>query len=280
MRVYISVDMEGCSGVLHREHTNPKGYDYETARRLMTGEADAAIRGAFEGGATQVLISDSHGGNGMRNFVLEDLDPRAEVIIGSPRRLGQLEGLDSSFDAVLMVGYHTRHGSAGVISHTTNGQAVANLWINSHLVGEIGLNARLAGHFGVPITLVTGDDKTIAEAQAELNEIEGVVVKEAIGRYSAQCLHPERARNLIRQGAAIAVKKATQVTPFPVTNPVVTRLQFKESGSAESAARASGVTLVDDDTVEYKSEDMETAYAAYNTLVELWQPAWGGWIGG
>ena len=94
MRVYISVDMEGCSGVLHREHTNPKGYDYETARRLMTGEADAAIRGAFEGGATQVLISDSHGGNGMRNFVLEDLDPRAEVIIGSPRRLGQLEGLD------------------------------------------------------------------------------------------------------------------------------------------------------------------------------------------
>ena len=215
MRIYISVDMEGCSGVLFREQTNPMGYDYQTARQLMTAEADAAIRGAFEGGATEVVVSDSHGGNGMRNFVLEALDPRAEVIIGSPRKLGQLEGLTGGFGAVLLVGYHTRHGAAGVLSHTTNGQAVANLWLNEQLVGEIGLNARLAGHFGVPVTLVSGDDLTIAEAKAELPEIEGVVVKRALGRYTARCLHPERARELIRQGATLAVRKAPEAKPFP-----------------------------------------------------------------
>ena len=280
MRIYISVDMEGCSGVLFREQTNPMGYDYQTARQLMTAEADAAIRGAFEGGATEVVVSDSHGGNGMRNFVLEALDPRAEVIIGSPRKLGQLEGLSGGFGAVLLVGYHTRHGAAGVLSHTTNGQAVANLWLNEQLVGEIGLNARLAGHFGVPVTLVSGDDLTVAEAKAELPEIEGVVVKRALGRYTARCLHPERARELIRQGAALAVRKAPEAKPFPAPSPVRVRLQFKETGSAESAARAASVSLVADDTVEFESENMKAAYAAYSTLVELWQPAWGGWIRG
>ncbi len=280
MRIYISVDMEGCSGIVFREHTNPKGYDYETARKLMTAEANAAILGAFEGGATEVVVSDSHGGNGMRNFELEGLDPRAEAIIGSPRRLGQLEGLDGSFGAVLLVGYHTRHGSAGNISHTTNGQAVANLWLAGDLVGEIGLNARVAGHFGVPVALVSGDDLTIVEAKAELPQIEGVVVKQALGRYTARCLHPQRARELIRQGATLAVCKAPELAPFEAPSPVRVRLQFKETGSAESAARAAGVSLVADDTVEFESTTMEAAYTAYSTLVELWQPAWGGWIRG
>lgn len=277
MRVYISVDMEGCSGIVHREHTNPKGYDYELARRLMTDEANAAIEGAFEGGASEVVVSDSHGGNGMRNLLLHHLDDRAEVIIGTPRQLGQLEGLDASFAALLMVGYHTRHGAAGVLSHTTNGQAVANLWLNDSLVGEIGLNARLAGHFGVPVVLVSGDDLTIAEAKAELPDIEGVAVKKALGRYAAQCLHPIRAQGLLKQGASAAVKKAKTIKPLKISEPVTIRLQFKESGSAESAARVPGAKLLNDDMVVLECADMEQAYAAYSSLVELWQEAWGAW---
>ena len=280
MQVYISVDMEGCSGVIHREHTNPKGYDYELARRLMTAEADAAVRGAFEGGAGAVVVSDSHGGNGMRNLLHEQLDARAELIMGSPRRLGQLEGLDAGFDAVLLVGYHTRHGAAGVLNHTTNGQAVANLWLDDRLVGEIGLNARLAGHFGVPIALVSGDDLTVDEARSELPDIEGVVVKRALGRYSARCLHPELARARIAEGAARAVRKADGIAPTPAPSPVQLRLQFKETGSAESAARTVGAQLVAADTVEMTFTDMEEAYAGYSTMVELWQSAWGGWIRG
>ena len=277
MRVYISVDMEGCSGIVHREHTSPKGYDYELARRLMTAEANAAIQGAFEGGASAVVVSDSHGGNGMRNLLLHDLDERAEVIVGSPRRLGQLEGLDSSFAAVLLVGYHTRHGAAGVLSHTTHGQAIANLWLNDSLVGEIGLNARLAGQFGVPIALVSGDDLTIAEAKRELPECEGVIVKKALGRYAAQCLHPRQAQALLRQGASNAVKKAPTLEAFVAPAPVSIRLQFKETGSAESAARALGASLLSDDTVALECTDMQEAYAAYAALIDLWQPAWGAW---
>jgi D-amino peptidase len=280
MRIYISVDMEGCSGIVHREQTNPVGYDYELARRLMTAEANAAIEGAFEGGATEVVVSDSHGGNGMRNLLIDRLDPRAELVLGSPRRLGQLEGLDDSFDALLLVGYHTRHGASGVLSHTTNGQAVANLWVDGVLVGEIGLNARLAGYFGVPVTLVTGDDLTVAEATAELPEVEGVVVKRALGRYTARCLHPERAQQLIEQGAVRAVKRAKTLDLVEGRSPVVIRLQFKETGSAESASFVPGATFVADDTVELSCATMEDAYAGYSSMVSLWQPAWGGWIRG
>lgn len=280
MKVYISVDMEGCSGVLHREQTSPTGYDYEIARRLMTQEANAAIAGAFDSGATEVVVSDSHGGNGMRNILMTELDPRAELILGSPRRLGQLEGIDNSFDAVLLVGYHTRHGAAGVLSHTTNGQAVANLWVNEQLVGEIGLNAFLAGHFGLPIALVSGDDKTVAEAKAFLPDIVGVSVKTALGRYTARCLHPEKARALIREGASQAVRNAKALSPLGTPKPIALRVQFKETGSAESASSLPGSVLTSDDTVEIRCPDMEEAYAAYRSMVALWQPTWGGWIRG
>jgi D-amino peptidase len=280
MNVYISVDMEGCSGVVHREQTNPTGVDYALARRLMTEEANAAIRGAFEGGAKQVVVSDSHGGNGMRNLLIELLDERAELILGSPRALGQMEGLDASFDAVLLIGYHTRHGAAGVLSHTTNGQAIANVWVNEQLLGEIGLNALLAGHFGIPVALISGDDKTIAEAQTQVPGAVGITVKQALGRYAARCLHPVKARALIQEGTKTALARLTQLTPLVTSTPATLRVQFKETGSAESAATVPGATLIADDTVELVCQDMVALYEAYRTLVALWQPAWGGWIRG
>lgn len=278
MNVYISVDMEGCAGVVHREQTNPAGVDYELARRLMTEEANAAIRGAFEGGAKLVVVSDSHGGNGMRNLLIEALDARAELILGSPRALGQMAGLDASFDAVFLIGYHTRHGAAGVLSHTTNGQAVANVWVDDLLFGEIGLNALLAGHFGVPVALVSGDDKTIAETQAQLPKAVGVTVKQALGRYAARCLHPVKARALIQEGAQMALSQCSELTPLQASTPATLRVQFKETGSAESAATVPGATLVADDTVALVCQDMLALHEAYRTFVALWQPAWGGWL--
>ncbi len=216
----------------------------------------------------------------MRNVLIDRLDPRAELILGSPRRLGQLEGLDDSYGALFLVGYHTRHGAGGVLSHTTNGQAVANVWIGDELVGEIGLNARLAGSFGVPVALVTGDDRTVAEAKEQLPEVEGVVVKKALGRYTARCLHPERAQQLIEQGAVRAVKKADRLGTEPLGSPVSIRVQFKETGSAEAAAAIPGAVLVADDTVELSCDSVEQAYAGYSSMVALWEPAWGGWIRG
>ena len=280
MKVYVSVDMEGCAGIVHREQTDPKGFDYELGRTAMAQEANAAVQGAFDAGATEVVVSDSHGGNGMRNMRIADLDPRAQLITGSPRRLGQIDGLDGSFSALLLVGYHTRHGRAGVLSHTTNGQAVANLSVDGRVVGEIGLNARVAASFGVPTMLVTGDDLTTAEAALDCPDAELVTVKWALGRYAARCLHPSLACAAIRRGAAAGVGHASRVKPEASSAPVAIRLQFKETGSAESAARQLGASLVDDDTVAFEAATMVEAYAAYSIAVEAWQPAWGAWIKG
>lgn len=280
MKIYISVDMEGCAGIVHREQTNPRGFDYDVGRRVMAQEANAAIAGAYDAGATLVVVSDSHGGNGMRSMLLQDLDERAEVITGTPRRLGQLEGIDKSFDAMLMVGYHTRHGRSGVLSHTTNGNAIANLWINGRVVGEIGLNALLAGSFSVPTVLVTGDDLTIAESTRDCPGCETVTVKWALGRYAARCLHPLVAAAAIRNGATAAVARAKQINPVTTASPVEVKIQYKESGSAESAARLPGARLADDDTVVMTCPDMADAYAAYTVAVEAWQPAWGAWVTG
>jgi len=279
VRVYVSVDMEGCSGVVHREHTSPKGYDYELARRYMTGEANAAVTGAFDGGATEVLISDSHGGNGYRNFLLEDLDSRVDIMFGSPRRLGQMEGLDASFDMVFLVGYHSRHGTHGTLNHSTNGQAIANVWVNEQLVGEVGINAYVAGHFGIPVTLVAGDDTAISEARELLEDFEAVVVKRSVGRYAARCVHPKRARESIAEAAARAVRNGPGKA-FKASEPVEVRVQYKETGSAESAARVPGAQLVTPDTVVLSCGNMQEAYEQYSAMVELWHPAWGGWIRG
>jgi D-amino peptidase len=280
MKVYVSVDMEGCAGIVHREQTDPKGYDYEIARRLMAAEANAAVAGAFDGGAREVVVSDSHGGNGKRNLVPGDLDPRSQLINGVPRRLGQIEGIGDGFDALLMVGYHTRHGRAGVLSHTTNGQAIANLWVDDRVLGELGLNALTAASFGVPTLLVTGDDHTVMEAERDCPDAELVTVKWALGRYAARSLHPSAACDAIRRGATAAVRRAREVHVTPPATPIRVRVQFKESGSAESAARQLGCALVDDDTVQFDAPSMEEAYAAYSTVVEGWLPAWGTWTKG
>lgn len=280
MNVYVSVDMEGCAGVVHREQTNPVGFDYEVGRAAMTAEANAAVAGAFDAGATRVVVSDSHGGNGMRNIRLAELDARAELINGSPRRLGQLEGIDDGFDALMLVGYHTRHGRSGVLSHTMNGQAVADLWVNERVVGEVGINAYLAGSFGVPTVLATGDDLTAAEAERDCPGCEVVAVKWALGRYAARHLGVKAACERIRAGAAAALARRGAIEPVTTPTPVTIRLRYKDSGSAESAARLLGARQTDDDCIEFTAGTMAEAHAAYSVAVEAWQPAWGNWIRG
>jgi D-amino peptidase len=272
--------MEGCAGVVHREQTNPVGFDYEVGRAAMTAEANAAVAGAFAAGATRVVVSDSHGGNGMRNIRLPELDPRAELISGTPRRLGQLEGIDEGFDALLMVGYHTRHGRAGVLSHTMNGQAVADLWVNGRVVGEIGINAYLAGSFGVPTVLVSGDDLTAEEAERDCPGCEAVAVKWALGRYSARHLGTAVACERIRAGTVAALERCAEIPPTTTTSPVTIRLRYKDTGSAEGALRLIGARLVDDDCIEFTASSMAEAHAGYSIAVEAWQPAWGSWIRG
>jgi len=277
MKIYVSADMEGVSGVVHREHTTPVGVDYDLARRLMTAEVNAAVEAAREAGGTEVVVSDSHGGNQFRSILASDIHPEAQLITGGPRLHGQMEGLDGSFAHVVLLGYHVRHGAFGVLDHTTHGQAISRVTVNGQEMGEIGLNAGLAGHFGVPVGAVTGDDRTIAEARTLLPWIHGAVVKWALGRYSARCLAPAKAHAVIKEAVAAAMRDRASLRPFRVTPPVTIHVRFKDSGTAQKVQTVPGVSAVDDVTVAVTGADYPTAFKAYSALVDLWEPAWGSW---
>ncbi|HSW09826.1 MAG TPA: M55 family metallopeptidase [Bacillota bacterium] len=234
MRVYMSVDMEGISGVVHWKQTGPgkDAEDYEQCRRLMTGDTSAAAAGAFAGGATAVVVNDSHGA--MRNVLLTDLDPRVELVSGSPKPLSMVEGLDSTFQAVFLIGYHSRAGTPGILNHTYSG-ALVDCRFNGQSVGELGLNAAVAGHFGVPVVLVTGDDVLVTEARALLGDVQAVAVKQAVGRYAARCLHPQRTEQLIRMAAQDAMGNLQRAHPYRPALPLKVDLEFHDTGQADGA---------------------------------------------
>ena len=177
-KVYISVDMEGISGINGDNQTSPTGSEYARARKLMAEDANAAIRGAFDGGATDVLVNDSHGFQ--RNLLPEDLDPRARLISHTFKRYGMMEGLDETFDAVIFVGYHAKADAPrGLFAHTGSG-IVRDLQINGRSVGEGGMNAALAAWYGVPVVAVSGDDVAVAEVTESVPGVRGAIVKRAI----------------------------------------------------------------------------------------------------
>jgi len=172
------VDLEGISGLNGDDQMSPGQPEYGRARKLMAEDANAAIRGAFEAGATEVLVNDSHGGQ--RNLLPEDLDPRARLISHSFKRYGMMEGLDESFDAIIFVGYHAKADSPrGLFAHTGSG-VVRDLQLNGRSVGEGGMNAALAAWYGVPVVAVSGDDVAVAEVKESVSSVQTVTVKRAI----------------------------------------------------------------------------------------------------
>ena len=171
----------------------------------MTEDVNAAIRGAFDGGAKEVFVTDGHAGGS--NILIEELDPRASLNTGSPSPLSMVQGVDE-VDGVIYVGYHARAGSPeGILDHTWSSRTVANVWLNDILVGEYGINAAVAGHFDVPVLMVTGDQTACMQTVELLGDLETVVVKHATGRYSAECLSPKVAHGMIQKAAAKAVSK-------------------------------------------------------------------------
>lgn len=227
--------------------------------------------------SAEVVVSDSHGGNQFRSILITELHPGAQLITGGPRLLGQVEGLDGSFAMLILLGYHVRHGTFGVLDHTTNGQAIARVTVNGRELGEIGLNAYLAGHYSVPVGVVTGDDRTVQEAQAFLPWVKGAVVKWAVGRYSARCLPPGWAHSIIKDAVRAAISDRAALQPFRADQPVTFHVRFKDSGTAQKVQTVPGVSAVDDTTVALTAGDYPTAFKAYAALVDLWEPAWGQW---
>jgi D-amino peptidase len=265
MNVYISVDMEGISGVVFPGHCVGGKLDNGRFRKLMTVEVNAAIEGALVGGAKRIIVNDCHRVGD--NILIEELHPAAELISGVPKPLGMMEGISGEIDAAFFIGYHTMAGTpAGIISHSEAGQ-VAELSLNGLVVGETGLNASLAGAFDVPVVLVTGDQQTTEEARSVLGEIETVAVKDGISRTAAHCLHPQVAAEKIKAAAERALSLKTK--PFKVASPVKVSLKFKSPLHADMAELVPGVHRVDGTTLEWTSEDMLSFYPAFMGQIYL-----------
>jgi D-amino peptidase len=267
-RVYISVDLEGISGVNGDDQTSAGQPEYGRARKLMAEDANAAIRGAFEGGATDVVVNDSHGGQ--RNLLPEDLDPRARLISHSFKRHGMMEGLDESFDAVIFVGYHAKADAPrGLFAHTGSG-VVRDLQINGRSVGEGGMNVALAAHYGVPVVAVSGDDVAIAEIKEAAPNVRGVVVKRAINVRAAELKPLQSARREIQEAAKDGVAAAKKTAP--VTGAVRVQLRYRNFTYPEIATAFKEVELIAPDTIAFTRESMPEAYRLIRVLYRFINP--------
>lgn len=268
LKVFISVDLEGISGVVHSEHTSRAGREHDYARKLMTSEVNAAIEGALSVGADEIIVNDSHGT--MRNILIDQLNPKAKLLTGSPKILSMMQGIDSTFDAVFFIGYHAKSGTKiGVLDHTISSKVVSDIIINGVSVGEVGINAGIAGYFGVPVVLVTGDNSVVSEARSLLGDIELVVVKEAVGRYAALCLHPDVVYGRIREAARRALKRLSDFKPFTFSSPVNVEVMFVNSGMAEMAELIPNVKRVDGRKVSFTHEDFLTAFKILRAIIYL-----------
>jgi D-amino peptidase len=255
LKVYISADMEGIAGVVTGEQLGPQGFEYQRFREFMTNEVLAAIEGARAGGATEILVSDSHG-NG-QNLLIEKFPKDVQIVRAWPRPLMMVEGIDSTFDAVLFVGYHTgTTNPEGVRAHTMSSANFADVRLNGVSVPEAGLNAAIAGHFGVPVALITGDDAVVKEARALLGDVEGAVVKWPLGFHSARTLTPEASCELIREKAKAAVARSGQRKPYRLKTPVELELRFKNYRPAEVLAYLPNVERADAHTVRFRGKDV------------------------
>ncbi len=272
MKILIAADMEGITGVVDWDQVYPGRAEYPRFCNLMTGDVNAAIRGAFAGGATSVVVTDGH--NTGRNILIEELDSRATLNSGSPSRLSMVQGVDENVDGVMFIGYHGRMGAVNaILDHTWSDERVSGLWINGQAFGEAGLNGAVCGHFNVPVIMASGDQTLCAEARAFFgSKIETAQVKKAAGRMSAECLPPTVTGKLIEETAKRAVinlrnKKAPK--PLKVTKPINLTVKFEQSEMADKAALMPHATRTMERCVEYVASDMVTIYLAFRTMLAL-----------
>ncbi len=267
MKVHISVDMEGIAGVATGADTTPGAPHYGYCRELMTAECNAAIEGCYAGGASEVIVNDSH--DGMLNLIQRQLDRRARVIRGSRKPLGMMQGIDEATAATMFIGYHARTGNDGVLNHTMRGQDVQGVFLNGEPAGELRLNAALAGWHGIPVALITGDDVLCEEGRKCLGQVAAVEVKEAIDKYTALSLHPELAQERIREAARRAVESIADLAPYRIETPATLRVLWNSTSITALCESVPGVRRVGPREVEYTSSDYPELYRLLRVLLVL-----------
>ncbi len=256
LKVYISVDMEGVAGVVTADQLGPGGFEYERFRRFMTNEALAAVQAAKAAGASDVVVSDSHG-NG--ESLLIELFPKDVRIVRSwPRHGEMMGGLDSSFAAALFVGYHaSTTNPRGVRAHTISSARFARVALNGYPVTEGEFNAAYAGALGVPVIFASGDDAAMAELRSRLGNLETVETKRALGFHSAETLTPEASCDKIAAGVRAAFSRLGDFKPYTLKIPVTLEITFKNYRPAEVLSYLRSVQRVDSHTIRFVGKDME-----------------------
>jgi len=267
MKIYVSVDIEGIGCVVRSEHSSPAGREFQWARKRMTEEVNAAVKGAFDAGASEVTVADSH--NVGLNLLADGLDPRVQLIMGSPRPLSMMEGIQEGFDGVFLVGYHAMAGTSnGTIVHTFTGR-IAQVKVNGLAVGEIGISAGLAGFYDTPVVLVTGDDRCVREAAELLGDVETVRVKRGIGAYAALCMSPARCCERIYEGAGRAMERVGSVPPFQFRAPTELEVAFTTASSADRVVTIPGVQRLDGVRVGYSAGSFPEAFQVFHLMTDL-----------
>jgi D-amino peptidase len=270
--VFISVDMEGMAGVVHLHQVMRGTPEYERSCRLMTAETNAAVAGARRAGATRFVVNDSHGD--MRNFLLDELDGGVEVISGADKPYSMGAGLDPTFEVAFFVGYHASIGTErAIMDHTYGGRTVYGLRINGRAQSEATLNAALAGTYGVRTALITGDRATVEEAMPELDGIEGVVVKEALGRQAARSLHPIEACRRIEEGAYRAYADRAKRPLYRPSGPFELEIDWMNASMADLCAQLPDIERAGGRTTRYRTPDFQTCYRMLLALLTLAAPA-------
>jgi D-amino peptidase len=255
MKIYISADMEGVVGVVTSEQLGPQGFEYQRFREFMTQEVNAAIDAAFQSGATEIVVSDSHG-NG-QNLLIEKLPKNILLVRSWPRPLMMMQGIDESFAGVIFIGYHTgTTNPQGVRAHTISSARLADVRLKGVSVSEAGLNAAIAGHFNVPVIMISGDDAVVKETTALLGDVEGAVVKWSSGFHSAKTLMPEAAYDLIREKVKKAMSRIKDFKPHKLATPIRLEVRFKNYRPSELLSYLSIVERTDAHSISFTGKDM------------------------
>jgi D-amino peptidase len=255
LKIYISADMEGITGAVTGEQLSPGGFEYQRFRQFMTDEVNATIDAARAAGATEFVVSDSHG-NG-QNLLIDQLPGDITIVRSWPRPLSMMAEIDETFDGVIFIGYHASTGNTrGVRAHTMSSANITGLRLNGIEMTEGSMNAAIAGHFGVPVIMVSGDDVAVAENQVLIGDIEGAVVKWASGFHSARTLTPEAGAEEIRTRTASAISRIGDFQPYMLDTPIELELSLKHYQPVELLGYLSNIEKVNSHTIRYVGEDM------------------------
>ncbi|WP_404455825.1 M55 family metallopeptidase [Virgibacillus necropolis] len=267
MKLYISVDMEGITGLPDDTYVDSNKHNYDRGRKIMTDETNYVIDAGYKFGCSEIVINDSH--SKMNNLLIDQLHPDALLITGDVKPFSMMQGFDDSYEGAMFVGYHARAGQFGVMSHAMI-HAVRNFFINDKPIGELGLNAYVAGHYGVPILMVAGDDQAAKEAEELIPNVTTAAVKQTVSRSSVKSLTPKKAGELLTEKVTQALENRHNVKPLtPPENPTL-KIEFSNYGQAEWANLMPGTTIEPGTTiVKFEAKDILEAYQAMLVMTEL-----------